>query len=154
MYTFKSTGANRLWSDHYILVGTKDTEWVSQGFRKGHIRADLLTDAVNNWVLAQDRKMHTAIVFIDLSKAFDNISSCFANCNSVEKGGLSTCLVLELRVSMLPKWYAQWLIIRVLLLIKRCSPGERPWTVTPQHLCCRTSINCWAALCITAIICR
>ena len=36
------------------------------GFRTGHSCADLLTVAIDDWLLAQDRKMHTAIVFIDL----------------------------------------------------------------------------------------
>ena len=43
------------------------------GFRTGHSCADLLTVAIDDWLLAQDSKMHTAIVFIDLSKAFDNV---------------------------------------------------------------------------------
>ena len=32
-----------------------------------------ITVAIDDWLLAQDSKMHTAIVFIDLSKAFDNV---------------------------------------------------------------------------------
>ena len=43
------------------------------GFQTGHSCADLLTVAIDDWLLAQDSKMHTAIVFIDLSKAFDNV---------------------------------------------------------------------------------
>ena len=43
------------------------------GFRKGHNCADLLTVAVDDWLLARDKKLHTAVVFIDLKKAFDNV---------------------------------------------------------------------------------
>ena len=32
-----------------------------------------ITVAIDDWLVAQDSKMHTAIVFIDLSKAFDNV---------------------------------------------------------------------------------
>ena len=43
------------------------------GFRKGRSCADLLTATVDDWLLARDRKLTTAIVFLDLSKAFDNV---------------------------------------------------------------------------------
>ena len=43
------------------------------GFRKGRSCADLLTATVDDWLLARDRKRTTAIVFLDLSKAFDNV---------------------------------------------------------------------------------
>ena len=42
------------------------------GFRKGRSCADLLTATVDDWLLARDRKLPTAIVFLDLSKAFAN----------------------------------------------------------------------------------
>ena len=43
------------------------------GFRKGPSFADLLTATVDDWLLARDRKLNTAIVFLDLGKAFDNV---------------------------------------------------------------------------------
>ena len=43
------------------------------GFRKGRSCADLLLGAIDDWMIAKDRKLSTAIVFIDLSKAFDNV---------------------------------------------------------------------------------
>ena len=43
------------------------------GFRKGYSCVDLLTVAVDNWLLARDQKLSTAIAFLDLSKAFDNV---------------------------------------------------------------------------------
>ena len=43
------------------------------GFRKGRSCADLLTATVDDWLLARDRKLTTAIVFLDLSKAIDNV---------------------------------------------------------------------------------
>ena len=43
------------------------------GFRKGRSCADLLTATVDDWLLARDRKQTTAIVFLDLSKSFDNV---------------------------------------------------------------------------------
>ena len=43
------------------------------GFRKLRTCADLLTATVDDWLLARDRKLTTAIVFLDLSKAFYNV---------------------------------------------------------------------------------
>ena len=45
------------------------------GFRKGYSCVDLLTVAVDDWLLAlaRDQKLSTAIAFLDLSKAFDNV---------------------------------------------------------------------------------
>ena len=43
------------------------------GFRKGRSCADLLLGTIDDWMIAKDRKLSTAIVFIDLSKAFDNV---------------------------------------------------------------------------------
>ena len=47
--------------------------FVSLSQRKGRSCADLLTATVDDWLLARDRKLTTAIVFLDLSKAFDNV---------------------------------------------------------------------------------
>ena len=44
------------------------------GFRKCCSCSDLLVKFIDNWRLARDSKMYTAIVFIDLSKAFDNVN--------------------------------------------------------------------------------
>ena len=64
------------------IVGNQITAYLQQrnslaesqyGFRKGHNCADLLTVAVDDWLLARDKKLHTAVVFIDLKKAFDNV---------------------------------------------------------------------------------
>ena len=43
------------------------------GFRKGYSCVDLLTVAVDDWLLARDQKLSTAMAFLDLSKAFDNV---------------------------------------------------------------------------------
>ena len=43
------------------------------GFRTGRSVADLLLGTIDDWMIAKDRKLSTAIVFIDLSKAFDNV---------------------------------------------------------------------------------
>ena len=43
------------------------------GFRKGRSTMDLLTAVVDDWLLAREKKLFTAVVFIDLSKAFDNV---------------------------------------------------------------------------------
>ena len=43
------------------------------GFRKGRSCTDLLLSTTDDWLLAMDAKKTTAAVFIDLSKAFDNV---------------------------------------------------------------------------------
>ena len=43
------------------------------GFRRGHSRSDLLLSVVDDWLSARDSKLCTAIVFLGLSKAFDNV---------------------------------------------------------------------------------
>ena len=43
------------------------------GFRKGRSCSDLLLTTVDDWYLAQDAKKFTVVVFLDLSKAFDNV---------------------------------------------------------------------------------
>ena len=42
-------------------------------FWRGHSRSDLLLSVIDEWLLAHDRKLRTAIIFEDLSKAFDNV---------------------------------------------------------------------------------
>ena len=44
------------------------------GFRKCRSCSDLLVKSIDDWLLARDSKMYKAIVFIDLSKAFDNVN--------------------------------------------------------------------------------
>ena len=43
------------------------------GFRKARSCSDLLVATIDDWHLAQDANKFTAIAFIDLSKAFDNV---------------------------------------------------------------------------------
>ena len=43
------------------------------GFRKGRSTEDLLAKAINDWALSKDKGRHTAVAFIDLSKAFDKV---------------------------------------------------------------------------------
>ncbi len=43
------------------------------GFRKQRSCPDLLLTTVDDWLMARDAKLSTAVVFIDLSKAFDNV---------------------------------------------------------------------------------
>ena len=40
---------------------------------EGRSCADLLLATIDGWMIAKDHKMSTSIVFIDLSKAFDNV---------------------------------------------------------------------------------
>ena len=42
-------------------------------FRKGRSCADFLLATIGDWMIAKDYNMSTSIVFIDLSKAFDNV---------------------------------------------------------------------------------
>ena len=49
------------------------------GFRKGYSCVDLMTVAVDDWLLARDQKLSTAIAFLDLSirlLTMSTISSC------------------------------------------------------------------------------
>ena len=43
------------------------------GFRKGRSSTVLLLSCTDDWLLAMDAKQSTAVAFIDLSKAFDNV---------------------------------------------------------------------------------
>ena len=43
------------------------------GFRASHSCSDLLLATLDNWLQARDKKQYTTAVFIDLSKAFDNV---------------------------------------------------------------------------------
>ena len=43
------------------------------GFRRGHSCSDLLLSVVDDWLSARDSKLCTAVVFLDLTKAFDNV---------------------------------------------------------------------------------
>ena len=57
------------------------------GFRKGRSCADLLTATVDDWLLARDRKLTTAIVFLDLSKAFDKHEQLLLHLQKLNIGG-------------------------------------------------------------------
>ena len=56
---------------HFHKIGTYHED--HYGFRKGRSCADLLLAMIDDWLIAKDHKMSTSIVFIDLSKAFDNV---------------------------------------------------------------------------------
>ena len=56
---------------HFHKVGAYHEDQC--GFRKGRSSADLLLAMIDDWLIAKDHKMSTSIVFIDLSKAFDNV---------------------------------------------------------------------------------
>ena len=43
------------------------------GFQKSCSTTQLLTVNVNDWILARDQGQTTAVVYIDLSKAFDQV---------------------------------------------------------------------------------
>ena len=43
------------------------------GFRASHSCSDLLLATLDDWLQARDKKQYTTAVFIDLSKAFDNV---------------------------------------------------------------------------------
>ena len=53
--------------EHQIL---SDSQY---GFRTSQSRADLLTTVMGDWLLAKDNKLCTVVIFVDLSKAFDNV---------------------------------------------------------------------------------
>ena len=56
--------------DHLQSSGTlSDCQY---GFRRNHSCSDLLVSTIDDWLLARNRKLNTAIVFLDLKKAFDN----------------------------------------------------------------------------------
>ena len=113
-----------------ILAGTKYTERVSIRISD---RTQLCwsLNCCNWWLLlAQDSKMHTAIVFIDLSKAFDNVQHQLLPLKLQQHGIGGSALAWFWSYLHQRSQNAQWLVIRVLLLCKRCSPGQRPWTVT------------------------
>ena len=56
------------------------------GFRKGRSCGDLLLGTTDDWMIEEDRKLSTAIVFIDLSKAFDNVQhdKLLLNCRNLQ----------------------------------------------------------------------
>ena len=56
-----------------FLHGTSALSDSQFGFRKGRSCVDLLLSTIDDWLLARDAKKYTAVVFIDLSKAFDNV---------------------------------------------------------------------------------
>ena len=56
---------------HFNKIGAYHED--QYGFRKGRSCADLLLATIDDWLIAKDHKMSTSIVFIDLSKAFDNV---------------------------------------------------------------------------------
>ena len=59
---------------HFHKIGAYHED--QYGFRKGRSCADLLLATIDDWLIAKDHKMSTSIVFIvfiDLSKAFDNV---------------------------------------------------------------------------------
>ena len=43
------------------------------GFRASHSCSDLLLATLDDWLQARDKKQYTTAVFIDLSKAFNNV---------------------------------------------------------------------------------
>ena len=50
--------------DHFRSSGTfSDSQY---GFRRNHSCSDLLVSTIDDWLLARDRKLNTAIVFLDL----------------------------------------------------------------------------------------
>ena len=56
---------------HFHKIGAYHED--QYGFRKGRSCADLLLATIDDWLIAKDHKKSTSIVFIDLSKAFDNV---------------------------------------------------------------------------------
>ena len=46
---------------------------VQFGFRRQRSTVQLLSVALNDWMLARDKGLSTAVVFVDLSKAFDRV---------------------------------------------------------------------------------
>ena len=64
-------GEGRLKQHTTTTIGTYHED--HYGFRKGRSCADLLRAMIDDWLIAKDHKMSTSIVFIDLSKAFDNV---------------------------------------------------------------------------------
>ena len=58
------------------------------GFRRGHSCSDLLLSVVDDWLSARDSKLCTAVVFLDLSKAFDKMWIINPFCSSFKNAEL------------------------------------------------------------------
>ena len=116
------------------------------GFRTGRSYADLLTVAIDDWLLAQDSEMHTFIVFIDLSKAFDNVQHQLLLLK-LQQDGIRAQHLLGSGVTCLNahKMLCSMAHHQSTSTHQKVFPRalwQRPWTVTLQHLWSRTSFNC------------
>ena len=97
--------------DHFQSSGTlSDSQY---GFRRNHSCSDLLVSTIDDWLLARDRKLNTAIVFLDLKKAFDN----------VRHQNLLQCLQNADIGGTVLRWIHHFLTDRYYQLI---GPGEPP----------------------------
>ena len=56
---------------HFHKIGAYHED--QYGFKKRRSCADLLLATIDDWLIAKDHKMSTSVVFIDRSKAFDNV---------------------------------------------------------------------------------
>ena len=124
--------------DHFQTSGTfSDSQY---GFRRNHSCSDLLVSTIDDWLLARDRKLNTAIVFLDLKKAFDNVRhqnllQCLQNAGI---GGTVLRWIhhfLTDRYYQLPGNWPRWTPKRqqsTLHVQQRCPPGERIRTTLLQ----------------------
>ena len=107
------------------------------GFRKARSCSDLLVATIDDWHLAQDANKYTAIAFIDLSKAFDNVRHA-PLLLMLQKFGLGRTVL---------QWFFNYLFNRQQRIhlqvpfyhVQRGPPGERSWPAAFQYLCVRLS---------------
>ena len=71
MHPVEDSGESRAPSDIQTSSGALSTSQFE--FCRGHSCSDLLLSVVDDWLSARNSKLCTAVVFLDLSKAFDNV---------------------------------------------------------------------------------
>ena len=122
------------------------------GFRKARSCSDLLVATIDDWHLAQDANKFTAIAFIDLSKAFDNVRHATLLL-MLQKFGLGGTVL---------QWFFNYLFNRqqrIHLQVpftrsKGVPRGECSWPAAFQHLCVRFSWLGNSARRSPTVICR
>ena len=144
--------------DHFQSSGTfSDSQY---GFRCNHSCSDLLVSTIDDWLLARDRKLNTSIVFLDLTKAFDNvrhqISCSVYRMQALEVqfwDGYTTFSPDTHFSTNWPRWTPKGQQ-STLHVQQRCPPGERSRTTLVQFLCVKPTRCSQGKKCFLSIICR